>query len=107
MYADTFAATSGFTEVLETKLTSVLLDNPRTLLVFRTITGLTKEEFAHAKVMAGEPIGLRPLKPNKVDAMERNGTAITDEQGRVAAKALSQIIGGSLFGTPPGDLISK
>lgn len=107
VYADAYAATVGFSEVTEAKLTSVLVDNPRTLLVFRTITGLTKEEFAHATIMAGEPIGLRPLKPSKVDGMERNGTATTEEQARVAAKTLSQIIDGSLFGVPPGDLVSK
>jgi hypothetical protein len=107
VYADAYAATAGFAEVTEDKLTSVLVDNPRTLLVFRTITGLTKEEFAHATIMAGEPIGLPPLKPNKVDAMERNGTATTDEQAKVAAKTLSKIINGSLFGVPPGNLVSK
>lgn len=107
VYADAYAATAGFTEVKEAKLAAVLENNPRTLLVFRTITGLTKEEFAHATIMAGEPIGLRPLKPSKVDGMERSGTATTDEQARVAAKTLSQIINGSLFAVPPGDLISK
>ena len=107
IYAAAYAATAGFNEVTEAKLTSVLVDNPRTLLVFRTITGLTKEEFAHATIMAGEPIGLRPLKPTKVDGMERNGTATTDEQARVAARTLSQILDGSLFGVPPGDLVSK
>ncbi len=107
VYADAFTETAGFTDVTEAKLTSVIINNPRTLLVFRTITGLTKEEFAHATILAGEPNGLKSLKPNKVDAMERNGTATTDEQAEVAAKTLSQIIDGSLFGVPPGDLVSK
>ena len=39
--------------------------------------------------------------------MERNGTATTDEQAKVAAKTLCQIIDGSLFGVPPGGLVSK
>lgn len=107
VYDDAYKATAGFTEVTEAALSSVLLNNPRTLLVFRTITGLTKEEFAHATTMAGEPLGLPPLKPTKVDGMERNGTTTNDEQARVAAKTLSQIIDGSLFGVPPGDLVSK
>jgi hypothetical protein len=107
VYTAAFAATAGFTEVTEADLTSALEDNPRTLLVFRTLTGLTKGEFAHATIMAGEPTGLSPLSPNKVDAMERNGTATTEEQARVAAKTLCQIIDGSLFGVPPGDLVSK
>jgi len=75
VYADAYVATAGFTKVTEAELTSVLEDNPRILLVFRTITGLTKGEFAHATIMAGKPFSLSPLKPNKVDAMERNGEA--------------------------------
>jgi len=101
VYADTSLATEGFTKVTEDKLASVIEDNPRTLLVFRTIKGLTKGEFAHATIMAGKPIGLRPLKQNKVDAMERNGTATAHEQARVAAKTISLVIDGSLFGVPP------
>jgi hypothetical protein len=107
VYAATDVATAGFTQVTEPELTSVLVNNPRTLLVFRTIMGLTKGEFAHATIMAGEPVGLSPLSANKVDAMERNGTATTNEQAKVAAKTLSQIMDGSLFGVPPGGLVSK
>ncbi len=107
VYADAFRATEGFNRVTEPELISILEDNPRTLLVFRTLTGLTKGEFAHATIMAAEPTGLSALSPNKVDAMERNGTATTAEQARVAAKTLCQIIDGSLFGVPPGGLVSK
>jgi hypothetical protein len=107
VYGAADAATAGFTQVTEPELISVLVSDPRTLLVFRTIMGLTKGEFAHATIMAGEPVGLSPLSPNKVDAMERNGTPTTEEQAKVAAKTLCQIIDGSLFGVPPGDLASK
>jgi hypothetical protein len=107
VYAAADAATAGFTKVTEAELTSVLVNNPRTLLVFRTIMGLTKGEFAQATIMAGEQIGLSSLSSNKVDSMERNGTATTNEQAKVAAKTLSQIIDGSLFGVPVGNLISK
>jgi hypothetical protein len=65
VYVAADEATGGFTKVTEPELTSVLMSNPRTLLVFRTIMGLTKGEFAHATIMAGEPIGLSPLSPNK------------------------------------------
>ncbi|MGB7911407.1 MAG: hypothetical protein WCF59_04210 [Desulfobaccales bacterium] len=107
VYAAADLATTGFTKVTEAELASVLENNPRTLLVFRTIIGLTKGEFAHATIMAAEPVGSSPLSPNKVDAMERNGKATTNEQAAVAAKTLSTIIDGSLFGIPPGDLVSK
>ncbi|MCL4501666.1 MAG: hypothetical protein M1438_07380 [Deltaproteobacteria bacterium] len=107
VYTATHEATDGFIKVSEAELTSILKDNPRTLLIFRTITGLRKAEFAHATIMAGEPIGLPPLSSNKVDAMERKGTSTTNDQAKVAAKTICQIIDGSLFGIPPGDLISK
>lgn len=107
VYANAHDATAGFTRIAEEELTSVIQNNPRTLLIFRTITGLTKGEFAHATIMSGEPAGLSPLTSNKVDAMERRGTITTNEQARVAAMTISQIINGTLFGDPPGDLISK
>lgn len=106
-YAEAYEATAGFTRVAEDELTSVLKNNPRTLLVFRTITGLRKTEFSHATIMVGETIGLSPLSSGKVDAMERSGTATSPDQAKVAAATISRIINGSLFGDPPGDLISK
>lgn len=107
VYADAHSATAGFTKVKEDELTSVLENNPRTLLVFRTITGLRKDEFAHATIMSGVLIGLRPLSSGKVDSMERRGTVTTYDQARVAATTISRIIDGSLFDVPPGDLVSK
>jgi len=107
IYAYAYKSTEAFTKVTEAELTGILQDNPRTLLVFRTITGLTKGEFSYATIMAGEATGLNPLKPTKVDAMERNGTATNYDQARGAARTISRIIDGSLFGVPPGDLISK
>lgn len=101
------AATNGFSAVSEDELAVVLAQTPRTLLVFRTITGLTKEEFAHATKLAGEPVGLSPLSAAKVDSMERRGTTTTVRQARVAARTLSQIMDGRLFGAPPGKLRSK
>jgi hypothetical protein len=68
VYAVAEKATAGFTKVTEAELTSVLLSEPKTLLVLRTIMGLTKGEFAHATIMAGEPIGLKPSSATKVDA---------------------------------------
>ena len=61
VYAAAHKATAGFTKVTEAELTSILVNNPRTLLVFRTIMGLTKGEFAHATIMVGEPISMNRL----------------------------------------------
>jgi hypothetical protein len=80
---------------------------PRTLLVFRTLLGLTKEEFAHSTILAGEPAGMKPLSAGKVDSMERKGTRTTTDQARVAAITVLQAMDGSLFGTPGAGLKSK
>lgn len=101
------AATAGFTHVGEDDLTRALADAPRALLVFRTILGLTKDEFAHSTMLAGMPVGLAPLSSGKVDSMERTGTATSDAQARVAAKTIVAAIDGSLFGDPPAGLKSK
>lgn len=107
VYESAKSESKGFTAVSEDDLAAIIGSDPRTLLVFRTIIGLTKEEFAHATKLAGEPVGLTPLSAAKVDAMERKGTTTTAEQSRVAAKTVSLVMGGDLFGAPPGNLLSK
>ncbi|MGH4008269.1 MAG: hypothetical protein ACRDTH_08975 [Pseudonocardiaceae bacterium] len=107
VYVEAHLATNGFTDVAEPRLVEILHKNPRTLLVFRTILGLTKEEFAHCTVLAGEAVEMRPLSAGKVDSMERKGTAITEEQAHVVANALAQVMDGTLFGDPSGGLKSK
>lgn len=107
VYAAAEAATAGFTAVSEPELAEIIQRDPRTLLVFRTIMGLTKQEFAHSTKLAGEPLNLAPLSSAKVDSMEHDGTKTSADQARVAALTLCQIIDGTLFGEPPGDLRSK
>jgi hypothetical protein len=100
-------ATSGFTATSEDDLVRTLQIDPRTLLVFRTIAGLTREEFAHSTTLAGEPANLPCLSPAKVDSMERHGTSVNLEEAKIAATTLRQIMDGSLFGEPPAGLRSK
>lgn len=100
-------ATNGFADVSEDDLTEALQNDPRTLLVFRTILGLTRDEFAQSTALAAKPAGLPPLTPAKVDSMERHGSATDVNQARVAAKTLSHVLDGSLFGAPPAGLTSK
>ena len=71
VYEEAHAATAGFTRITEEELTSVLENNPRTLLVFRTITGLRKGEFAHATIMNG--CGADWFRPLEREQSERNG----------------------------------
>lgn len=100
-------ATSAFTDVAPERLASVIQTDPTTLLVFRTITGLTKTEFAASTALVAEPLGLASLSAQKVDSMERNGSVTTSAHAKVAARTIDQIMRGSLFGEPPGGLKSK
>lgn len=110
-FEDVYRAAAGdtdnFRHVAAEDLAAVLEADPRTLLVFRTIVGLTKDEFAHSTTLAGGPLGLPGLSSNKVDAMERRGTATSNDQARVAAETLAQVVAGTLFGDPRGELRSK
>jgi hypothetical protein len=107
VYAAADAATDGFASVAEDELAAVITVDPRTLLVFRTIAGLTKEEFGHATALVGGPIGLPPVSAGKIDSMERRGIAASAGQVQVVARTLTQIMDGSLFGEPAGELRSK
>lgn len=107
VYTAAVAATDGFAAVGVDNLAAVIAADPRTLLVFRTIMGLTKEEFAHSTVLAGQLLDLAPLSVGKVDSMERRGAAPTEGQARVAAETLTRIMDGDLFGEPAGELKSK
>lgn len=100
-------ATQGFTKVSLADLTAVIQRDARTLLVFRTITGLTRDEFAHSTKLVGDARGLSPISTNKVGSMERRGTSASEEEARLAATTLTQIMDGSLFGIPPRDLRTK
>jgi len=54
--------------------------------LFRTILGLTREEFAQSTIWAGLPAGLPALTAGKIDSMERFGSATTVDQAKAAAK---------------------
>lgn len=100
-------ATDGFTDTTVERLTDAIQAEPVVLLPLRTITGLLKKEFAWSTKLVAEPLGLKPLSDNKVDSMERSGSATSAAQARVAAETVDQIMRGSLFGDPPGDFKSK
>lgn len=100
------AETSHFQFVSEADLVRVLREHPRTLMIFRTIAGLSRNEFAHSTTLVGDP-KLPPVTPSKVDSMEARGTKTSPEQAQVVAKTLTRIMDGSLFGEPGGGLVSK
>lgn len=107
VYAVAAAATQQFTEVSEAQLARAVHDDPRTLLVFRTILGLTKDEFAHSTLLIADPLNLPPVNAGKIDTMEKRGTPVSDDQVNVIAKTLTQVMDGTLFGDPNGDLHRK
>jgi hypothetical protein len=110
--------TAGFTRVTEGELTEALIECPRTLLVFRTLLGLTKEEFAHSSVLAAQPHDLKQLTSSQIDKMERSAVGLprptaraalnrVSRQALVAAKTIVQVMDGELFGAAPPGLRSK
>lgn len=106
-YDISFRETNAFTETSIAKITQVLLDFPSTLLVFRTITGLTKQEFAYSTELISENVCIDPISSAKVDGMEQRNQIPKKEQAQIIAMTLSKIMDGSLFGSPPGDVVSK
>lgn len=107
VYAAAATLTVNFTFVTILGLSSALAADPRTLLVFRTILGLTKDEFAHSTQLAGELVNLPPISSSKVDSMERRGTGVTDDQAHVIAATITRVMDGSLFGRPGAGLRVK
>ena len=107
VYRAAYHATEGFTKVTEDNLAETICRDPKTLLVFRTILGLTREEFAHSTVLAAKPGDLPALSPAKIDSMERHCSATDEAQARSAARTVLLIMNHSLFGDPPAGLRSK
>ena len=68
-YDEVNRLTEGFSRVDEANLQAALIECPRTLLVFRTLLGLTKDEFAHSTLLAGGPEDLAALSPPQIDTM--------------------------------------
>lgn len=117
-YDEADRLTEGFTRVAETDIQATLLQCPRTLLVFRTLLGLTKDEFAHSTLLAGGPDELAPLSASQIDTLERsvipaqrpNTAAVLAKataQAQVAAKTITMAMDGELFGDAPTGLKSK
>jgi hypothetical protein len=118
-YDDADRLTAGFSRVAEADLAEALTQRPGTLLVFRTLLGLTKEEFAHSSVLAVVPANLEPLSSSQIDTMERAAVALEPRrparaaavraarQGTIAARTIVAVMDGELFGEAPPGLRSK
>ncbi|MBA4261659.1 MAG: hypothetical protein C0443_06460 [Comamonadaceae bacterium] len=117
-YDEAVRLTDGFTRVSEAELQATLIQCPCTLLVLRTLLGLTKDEFAHSTLLAGGPDELAPLSASQIDTLERGAIdaqrptaaaalAKATAQAQVAAKTIVMAMNGELFGDAPAGLKSK
>jgi hypothetical protein len=117
-YDEAARLTKDFACVSEADIQATLMQCPRTLLVFRTLLGLTKEEFAHSTLLAGDPYDVAALSASQIDTMERSAVdiqrstspAAVDKatvQSSVAAKTITIAMDGRLFGGAPAGLKSK
>jgi hypothetical protein len=107
VYAATAAATADFTRTAAADLAGVIKADPRSLLVLRTILGLTRSEFAHSTTLAAAPAGRPGLTAAKIDGMERGRSMVSAAEAEVVAGTITTVMAGSLFGEPPGELKSK
>ena len=118
-YDEADRLTAGFSRVAEADIAEALVQCPGTLLVFRTLVGLTKDEFAHSSVLAAGPANLMPLSSSQIDTMERTVVATEPRQparaagvraarqATIAARTVVAVMNGELFGEAPLGLRSK
>jgi hypothetical protein len=103
-YDEADRLTDRFTKVAEADLARAITECPRTLLVFRTLLGLTKDEFAHASLLAAATTDVRPLSSSQIDNMERSDvapramTTRARAQAEIAAKTIAMTMNHELFG---------
>lgn len=110
--------TEQFRNVSESDLATTISRCPTTLLVFRTLLGLTKNEFAHSTVLATASTATPPLSASQVDTMEKAEVQIDapmttsakrqlDQKAAAAAKTIAAAMEQRLFGPPPPGHRSK
>jgi hypothetical protein len=117
-YDEANRLTDAFSRVDEVTLQDAMIECPRTLLVFRTLLGLTKDEFAHSTLLAGASKGLAALSSSQIDTMERSAIdaqrastpaalAKATAQASIASKTVAMVMNDELFGDAPPGLRSK
>lgn len=118
-YDEADRLTAGFTRVSEDELILYITDSPCILLVFRTLLGLTKDEFSHSTILVAEENDTARLSSSQIDTMERetvrNGKRLKGAQAvvkaaaqaKIAAKTIAAVMEGRLFGDAPAGLHTK
>ena len=112
--------TQGFSLVSPEMLARAIDECPTTLLVFRTLLSLTKEEFAHSTTLLATRMGIPPLSASVIDKMERSAVDAprkrpkgakarmkAETQARLLADTVCAVMEGTLFGPAPDGLRLK
>lgn len=111
-YASAERLTLGFTKVGESDIAAAINAVPATLLVFRTITGLGRDELAHATKLHCEPLGLAAVSKSTVQNMEQCPANQAGAKGwqapsGILAATIAAVMQRSLFGAPPSGMRLK
>lgn len=106
-YQAAYLFTDGFSDVTASTVTRALLDEPRSLLTFRTITGLLKNELAGATTLVTASAGSKSVSASVIDGMERHGITPSQANAEILSLTLLRAMDGSLFGDPPRGLKTK
>lgn len=99
-YRDAARLTAEFSTVDAESLARCILEQSRTIRVFRTILGFTGQEFAAATVIAGEQVGIAAVPLGRLRNLEA-GRLPSSAEAEVCAAVIDQSMRGVLF-SPPG-----
>jgi hypothetical protein len=106
--------TERFSRVSEAEVAAAISRCPATLLVFRTLLGLTRNEFAQSTVLGTMGTEMTPLSGAQVDKLEKSKIEIDapmsqssrvalERKALAAARTICAAMNGRLFGpAPPG-----
>lgn len=99
-YEWAYELTAGFTATHVGELTAALRAQPRTLLVFRLLLGLTAQEFAAATEIVAARHDLQPVGVSRIKSLE-GGVGSNEKVARCCALVIDEGMRGQLFGDPP------
>lgn len=94
-YAHAYDGTDGFTKVDADTLAALLVRYPDSLLAFRTICGLTKDEFAHAVEISESS---HRVSGAAIDKIEKGESVVKPDRAAAIAATVRALVDQSLFG---------
>lgn len=103
-YASAYEQTDGFSVADTATITQAIVANPKTLLVFRLLLGLTPQEFATSTQIIAEGHGLSPVGSGRIKSLE-SGSACPASIARCCALVVQEMMQGELFGMPPSSAV--